>query len=126
LDGQVISEFVGLRSKVYAISAVKSIGVLETKTRSKGVNRAIVKRYSMEQYIDVLSSNKPLSSTMYRIKSQLQQLYTFKMSKIALSTGDDKRYRLHNDTYETLAWGHKYIAEDETRHQQEQMDEDSD
>jgi len=124
INGGVISCFVGLRSKVYAISAVNSAGVIDTKTRAKGVSKSIVKRYSMQQYMNVLTTSQPLVSTMYRIQTKLQQLYTVKVTKIALSIGDDKRYRLHNDSYETLPWGHKSIAEEERRYQQDQMDAD--
>lgn len=100
LGGLVITEFVGLRAKLYCIKSVKT-----TIKKAKGISKPVVKKLDLSHYNDVLYSNKILKCKMNIIRSIKHVLYSQQMNKIALSGTDDKRQVLPNQI-ETLPWGH--------------------
>ena len=99
--GEIIDEFIGLRSKMYSLS----YGGKEKKT-AKGVKRRVVEFNLKHQwYKDSLLNNHIKYSTMNQIRSYDHQLYSVTLSKISLSPYDDKRFILENGC-DTLAHGH--------------------
>ena len=98
--GNVINEFVGLKSKMYSLISVNS----EEKTRAKGVN----KKLRHKEFIDVLSNKKVIRHNMKIIQIKLHRIGTYDICKISLSCFDDKRYVLDN-CVNTLAYFHKDI-----------------
>lgn len=102
-NGKIFNEFVGLRSKMYAMD-------IQDKfiAKSKGVNKCVTKKFQMENYKNVLFSKENKVCEMFRFRSLKHVIYTQKSNKISLSYTDTKRYIKPNST-ETLAWGHYSI-----------------
>ena len=61
-EGEIISEFVGLKSKMYSLTTVKDQEV----TKAKGVNKKI----KHEEFVDVLFNRKVVTHNMKRIQSK--------------------------------------------------------
>ena len=100
--GKIISEFVGLRPKLYAYKMHEG----KEEKRCKGVKKAVVKRsINFEDYKTCLFMGKPQTRTMNVIRSHRHELFTEEINKIALSANDDKRVILEDGVH-TLAHGH--------------------
>lgn len=99
-NGKIFKEFVGLRSKMYAMDVQSTI-----IAKSKGVNKCVTKKLGMEDYKDCLFNKRKLLCEMMRFRSIKHVIFTQKINKISLSHCDTKRYLLPNST-DTLAWGH--------------------
>ncbi|XP_071055153.1 uncharacterized protein [Onthophagus taurus] len=103
--GNIMLEFVGLRSKVYAN---RVSGERITK-KSKGVRKAIVKRkITFENYLDCLSTKSVLFKKQLIFRSFNHDIFTVLQNKLVLSPYDSKRW-IDSDYINTLAWGHHNI-----------------
>ncbi|XP_068707786.1 uncharacterized protein [Montipora foliosa] len=103
--GIPITEFVGLRSKMYSYMKDNDKG---GKT-AKGIKKNIIKKnITHENYKNVLFNNKQLQHTMKTIRSNLHQLGSYELNKVSLSCFDDKRY-IHNNGVTSHAYGHYNI-----------------
>ena len=100
-SGEVIFEFIGLKSKMYSLISDNSREVIKTK----GVN----KKLKHNEFIDVLFNKKVIRHNMKRIQSKLHRPGTYDVFKISLYCFDDKRYALDNGV-NTLAYIHKDIS----------------
>ena len=89
----IVSEFVGLKSKMYSLIAVDD----EEVKKTKGVNKNVVKKIRHKEYIDVLFNKKMIRHKMKRIQSKLHRTGTYDVGKISLSCFNDKRHILGND-----------------------------
>ena len=96
--GNIVIEFVGLKSQMYSL---KNIDGKEYNT-TKGVSIAT----EFNKFKDVLSNKKIIRHKMKRIQSKKHKLGTYEIAKILLSSFDDKRYVL-DDGINTLAYFHK-------------------
>ena len=96
--GVIVSEFVGLKSKMYSI---KKIDGKEHNT-AKGVSIAT----EFDKFKDVLFNKKIIRHKMKRIQSKKHQLATYEIDNISLPCFDDKRYVLDDGVY-TLSYFHK-------------------
>lgn len=106
-NGKIMTEFIGLRSKMYAVR----VDGKDKIKKSKGVKRNIVKnRITFDDYVDCLNSNINKVISQNLILSKKHKMNSITQIKVALSAHDDKRFLLH-DTYETLPWGHFSIME---------------
>ncbi|VEN53641.1 unnamed protein product [Callosobruchus maculatus] len=104
-NGQIISHFVGLRSKMYAYKVLNG----KVVKKSKGIKYKVVKnKITFEDYVNCLKEYKEKSTTQRSIISYAHEVFSVEQSKIALSPFDDKRYLLPN-SYDTLPWGHRDI-----------------
>ena len=96
--GVIISEFVGLKSKMYSI---KNIDGKEYNT---------AKRVSIEtefnKFKDVLFNKKNIKHKVKRFQSKKHKLGTYEINTKSLSYFDDKRYVLDDGIY-TLKYFHK-------------------
>ena len=103
--GIPITEFVGLRSKMYSyIKDNQKVG----KT-AKGIKKNIIKNnIKHEDYKNVLTNNKQIHHTMKTIRSSEHQLGSYEINKVSLSCFDDKRY-ISNDGIKSHAYGHYAI-----------------
>ena len=100
--GKQITEFVGLRSKLYAY---KMDSGKEDK-KCKGVKKGVVKKeITLEDYKDCLFTKEKQQRTMNAIRSRKHNIHTESTTKIALSANDDKR-TITNDGVKTLAIRH--------------------
>lgn len=100
LGGDVISEFVGLRAKLYCLKSVK----VQIK-KAKGISKTITKILDISDYHNTLMNNKNLKCKMNMIKSVKHALYTQEVNKLVLNRNDDKRQIIQNKVT-TLPWGH--------------------
>ena len=103
--GIPITEFVGLRSKMY--SYVKDNE--QTAQTAKGIKKqVIIKDIKHEDYKEVLFNNKQMHHTIKTIRSNNHQLGSFELNKISLSCFDDKRF-IHENGITSYAYGHYEI-----------------
>ena len=103
--GIPITEFVGLRSKMY--SYVKDNE--QTARTAKGIKKqVIIKDIKHEDYKEVLFNNKQMHHTIKTIRSNNHQLGSFELNKISLSCFDDKRF-VHQNGITSYAYGHYKI-----------------
>ena len=87
-----MSEFVGLRAKLYAY---KYSGA-EVK-KCKGVGRATVKNnIHFADYRQCLMDNTKQRASVLATRSARHEVFTIAQQKVALSCFDDKRYMIDN------------------------------
>ena len=87
--GVPITEFVGLKSKMYSYVKNDEKG---GKT-AKGIKKNVIKNNIMhEDYRNVLFYNEQMHHKMKTIRSQRHQLGSYEINKVSLSCFDDKRY----------------------------------
>ena len=91
--GKIISEFVGLKSKMYSLISVND----EEVTKAKGIN----KKLKHKEFADVLFNKKVIRHNMKRILSKLHKIGTYDVYKISLCHGVN-----------TLAYFHKGIKDE--------------
>jgi hypothetical protein len=103
---KIITEFVGLRSKLYSYQIQDDI---EDHKRCKGVKKSCVKHeLSHNDYKDVLLNEKQKKCSFNILQSKKHIIHSVNIKdKIALSCFDDKRY-LYNYK-DSLAFGHYKI-----------------
>ena len=103
--GIPITEFVGLRSKMY--SYVKDNNK-EGRT-AKGIKKSVIKKdITHENYKEILFKDKQMYHKMKTVRSHNHQLCSYEINKVSLSCFDDKRYIL-NDGISSYAYGHYNI-----------------
>jgi len=103
--GIPITEFVGLRSKMYSYTKDNSTG---GKT-AKGIKKNVIKQQLRhENYVDTLFNKRQMIHKMNTIRSFGHQIGSYEINKISLSCFDDKRY-LHDDGITSYAYGHYKI-----------------
>jgi hypothetical protein len=107
-----ITEFVGLRPKMYSFTTLREANSDSTceKMRAKGIQRAALKRIRHEDYLRQLRAPEENRLTNRRIGSHLHKLYTYEFPKRGLCAFDDKRY-IEDGGITTLAHGHYRLAE---------------
>ena len=104
-NGAIMTEFVGLRAKMYAL---RVDGKKDTK-KAKGVKTNVIARtITFDDYAQCLQREIEMVRRQSCIRSKLHKVYTISESKIALSPYDDKRYIVPDST-DTLPWGHYKI-----------------
>ena len=96
--GNIIDEFIGLKSKMYSI---RKINGSESGT-AKGVNIAA----EFNEFKDVLFNKNIIRHKMKRIQAKKHKIGAYEIDKISLSCFDDKRFVL-DDGFYTLAYFHK-------------------
>ena len=103
--GKIITEFVGLRAKLYSFKMEDG----KENKRCKGVKKQVVKEsITHEDYKTCLLTGKEILRKQNILRSYDHEVYTEEVNKVALSAEDDKRYILSNGK-DTLAWGHHKI-----------------
>ena len=106
VGGKIITEFVGLRSKLYSLTVE---GESKDKKVAKGVKRCVInKELKFTDFKSTLENKTQLRKDMNFIKSKLHNVNTVKVNKICLSCFDNKRFIL-DDGISTLSYGHYRI-----------------
>ena len=103
--GVPVTEFVGLKSKMYCYVKENLAGGKTAKGIKKNVIKNNIKR---EDYKNILLNSKQLHHKMKTIRSQKHQLGSYEINKISLSCFDDKRY-IHNNEITSYAYRHYKI-----------------
>jgi len=96
----IMTEFVGLRAKMYALRVDKK----DTK-KAKSIKNSVVTRTTFDDYTRCLNEEIEITRCQSCIRSKLHEVYTVSETKIALSPYDDKRYIVPGSN-EMLLWGH--------------------
>ena len=105
-SSKIITEFVGLRSKLYSLIIE---GEKKEKKVAKGVKKCVInKKLCFNDYKDVLNNKTQLKREMNFIKSKLHKVNTINIEKICLSAYDNKSYILDNGI-DMLRFGHYLI-----------------
>ena len=111
--GVAISEFVGLRPKLYAMrldakehkARQKKGQEIETK-KSKGTKKAVVKQeIRFEHYLQTLQTKISMQHSQMGFKTDRHRVYTERIMKTSLSALDTKRW-IEPDGITTIAYGH--------------------
>ena len=103
-SGDPITEFVGLKSKMYSYKTENK----ENKT-AKGVKKNVIKsELSLSDYHDTLFNCTTMRHNMRTIRSEYHQISSYQINKVSLSPFDDKRYIL-DDGISSYAYGQHKI-----------------
>ena len=102
--GQIITEFIGLKSKMYSLTSIDNKEISKAKVVNKKIRH--------NEYIECLFNEKVVRHNMKTMQSKLHEIGTYDVLKISLSCFDYKRYVL-DDGVNTLAYFHKDIKIDE-------------
>ena len=115
LGGQIMKEFVGLRAKPYSYLKENN----DEDKKAKGRKKCVIKRkLKFQDYKNCLEAaqiekkiiqefvknNKLILKTQQRFKSERHNVFTEGISKIDLSSNDDKKLQ-SIDSIETYAYG---------------------
>jgi hypothetical protein len=103
MKGSIISEFVGIKSKMYSLSYEN-----KNKITGKGIQRAVLEKFfSHDDYKNCVLENDVFFAQNRRIESKDHQLQTVEQTKLVLTPFDDKRFYINN--VDSLAYGHTDI-----------------
>ena len=103
LGGRLMTEFIGLRPKMYSYDGEDS------GKRAKGVKKSVLKKtLTHEDYKKCLLDKKVFSRDMPGLRSYKHNIHGETVHKVALAPLDTKRYILDGGI-RTLAFGHKDI-----------------
>jgi hypothetical protein len=92
LNGNLMTEFISLRSKMYAYKIAE-----KEKKICKGISRAVIERdLKFQDYYNCLFNNESRSLVNRRFVSINHQVFTQEVTKRGLSASDDKRYYINN------------------------------
>lgn len=109
MKSKIMIEFIGLRSKMYAIKIYKDLNKskVDVIKKAKGVKKYVVSKHiSFDNFFECVHSNCTLfQAKQNSIRSELHKVYSITQNKIVLSPLDNKRYILDNKI-DTLPWGH--------------------
>ena len=87
LGGGIITEFVASRPKTYSYITDEFIEMKKAESTRKCIIKKMLK---FEDYNKCLFDNEPMLKSQQRFKSENHEVYTENISKIALSSNDDK------------------------------------
>ena len=106
--GKIITEFVGLRAKLYSFRMDDG----EEIKKDKGIKKSVVENsIRFDDYKECLDSKAKQMREMSVIRSYKHFVYTETVNKVALSADDDKRI-IQEDGIRTLPYGH-YLTKTE-------------
>lgn len=101
-NSRIMSEFVGLRSKMYSYK----INNTEVIKKAKGIKKNILKKKkTFEQYLECIRDQTIFSENQSIIQSKYHKVYTINQNKKVLDPFDNKRYICENQI-NTFAYGH--------------------
>ena len=103
--GVPITEFVGLKSKMYSCIKNDEKGGKTTKGIKKNVIKNSIKH---EDYKNTLINIEQMHHKMKTIRNQRHQLGSYEINKVLLSCFDDKRC-IHDNGMSSYAYGHYKI-----------------
>lgn len=99
MSGQLISDFVGLRSKLYCVRTLERV-----IKKAKGVKSYVIRDLNMLDYESVLLNKNVIRKKNKLFRSIRHEIFTRDVNKIVLSGNDDKRF-ISSDKISTIAWG---------------------
>ena len=107
--GNLITSFVGLKSKMYSYLVELPDGEIKNNKTAKGISKNVTKRdLEHEDYLSCLLNSTIEKHKIKTIRSDHHVVSSYEINKISLSCYDDKRYIL-DDGITSYAYGHKKI-----------------
>ncbi|XP_066581769.1 uncharacterized protein [Prorops nasuta] len=107
-NGKIMTEFVGLRAKMYTFKVQDCTKITK---KAKGVKGYVIDRnITFDDYKDCLDNFTVQSRNQNLIRSKLHKVFSTTQRKIALSPYDDKRH-ITPGSVATLPWGHYRLKE---------------
>ena len=107
--GNIITSFVGLKSKMYSY-LVETPDDIKNNKKAKGITKTVTKKQlTHDHYLACLYNTTISKHKINAIRSNNHQLSTYEINKTSLSCYDDKRYIL-DDGISSLAYGHYKIS----------------
>lgn len=104
-SGEPMSEFAGLRAKMYCTKVKHH----DSMKKAKGVKRYVLKKsITFDDYYRCIRENCTITLPQNSIRAKMHNVYTITQNKLALSPFDNKRCILGNNI-DTLPWGHYAI-----------------
>jgi len=104
-NGNILSEFVGLKAKTYCL-LLEDDHIIK---KAKGVKKSVVtNNISISDYRNCLFHSKKIIRSQQNFKSEKHIVFTQLINKLALSNNDDKRFVIPS-SHKTLAWGSKEL-----------------
>ena len=106
LGGEIINEYAGVRSKLYAYLTLNN----GEQKKAKGIKKyAIKNKLLFKDFKDCVLNKTTKRITQSNIRSYDHKVYTEIINKVALNWYDNKRYIMENGI-DTLSWGHYKIT----------------
>jgi hypothetical protein len=125
--GDIITEFVGLRPKMYSYTVRQTTAdgdvVSKEAKRAKGIQRAALTTLAHSDYLKQLKHPVENYVNIVRIGQKQHRVYTLSSLKRGLCAFDDKRYLLPDGVH-TLAHGHYRVRELQQQQQERLMQEE--
>ena len=104
--GLIISEFVGLRAKLYSFKILKTAAQIFEEKKCKGTKKAVVKKHiTLDDYKRCLFNNVNQMRSMNVLRSHNHEIFAETVNKVALSYSDDKKI-ICKDGIHTYSYGH--------------------
>jgi len=101
-NGEIMTEFVGLRSKMYSVRVEGE----DRMKKCKGMKASVVKSsICFKDYLKCLTEGVTRTRTQSTFQSRRQRVFTIEQTKSPLSPHEKKRFLLQTSTG-TLTWGH--------------------
>ena len=108
-SGNLITSFVGLKSKMYSYLVELPDGEIKNNKAAKGISKNVTKRdLEHEDYLSCLLNSTIRKHKIKTIRSDHHVVSSYEINKISLSCYDDKRYIL-DDGITSYAYGHVKI-----------------
>ncbi|XP_044005912.1 uncharacterized protein LOC122850928 [Aphidius gifuensis] len=105
-NGNIMTEFIGLRSKLYSYKVIIELETRDkTHSRAKGVKRSAMKKIIFDDYKRCLQNEIEIFRKQNLLRSHNHNVRTITIKKKALSWQDDKR-NLQRGSTDTLPWGY--------------------
>ena len=90
--GLLISEFVGLKAKLYSFKILKTAAEIFEEKKCKGTKKAVVKKHiTFDDYKRCLFNNVNQMRLMNVLRSHNHEIFAETVNKVALSSSDDKK-----------------------------------
>ena len=103
--GVPITEFIGLKSKMYSYIKNDEKGGKTTK----GIKKNVIKNnQKYEDYKNTLINNEQMHHKMKTIRSQRHKLGSYEINKVSLSCFNEKHY-IHDNGMSSYAYAHYKI-----------------
>ena len=104
--GLIISEFVGLRAKLYSFKILKTAAEIFEEKKCKGTKKAVVKKHiTFDDYKRCLFNNVNQMRSMNILRSHNHEIFAETVNKVALSYNNDKKI-ICKDAIHTYSYGH--------------------
>ena len=102
LKSRIITEFIGLKPKMYSFNYINKDNIIVNKNTHKGIKESISLNH--DEYKRSLYKEELIYKEFYNLQLNKQNIYLDKINKIALNPFESKRYWINN--IESLPYGY--------------------